>query len=180
MPETVGIAFSLGSWVLLEMARMAPERFTAIVLISGNAYPDAPENAFKRHERVARGRDFGFDAIFADEWDIMLGTGSRDDAATRSMILDMAEAVGHDRHARQAEMNINRPDLRAFVANPPMPIHVVAGTADGLCPRDRYEQAASGAHSTLTLLDGIGHYVPLEAPEALANRIDRLFPEYVA
>ncbi|MFC4295966.1 alpha/beta fold hydrolase [Novosphingobium tardum] len=179
-PETLGVAFSLGSWVLLEMARLAPERFRGIVLISGNAFPDASENAISRRDRVTRGRESGFNAVFAEEWDRMLGPQHRTNTALRSLIVEMAEAVGHERHALQTEMNINRPDLRAFAARARVPIHVIAGSADGLCPRDRYEQAASGPDSTLTVLDGVGHYVPLEAPAVLAAHLYRLFPDYVA
>ncbi|RVQ64621.1 alpha/beta hydrolase [Croceicoccus ponticola] len=179
-PGTLGIAFSLGSWVLLELARLAPDRFSGIVLISGNAFPDAPENAAKRRERVARAREEGFAALFADDWDHIIGRERRYDPAVRSLIVKMAEAIGHDRHEQQTEMNISRPDLRTMVENPPVPIHVIAGSDDGLCPRNRYEQAAAAPGSSLTVLEGVGHYVPLEAPDALLGVIDRLFPEYAA
>lgn len=174
---SLGMAFSLGSWVLLEMLRLDPERFRAIVLLGGNAHPDAAENAAMRRARVERAREQGFDALFADEWPAMLGEAHRDDKALRGLILDMANAAGHARHACQAELNISRPDCRDLAARPPRPIHVLAGAQDGLCPRARYEAAASGPGSSLTILEESGHYVPLEAPDAVLALLGRTCPE---
>lgn len=175
---SIGISFSLGGWILLEMLRLDPSRFAGIVLVSGNAFPDATENARMRRDRVMMARDKGFDAMFAADWPLMLGPSHRADRAIQEAILSMAERAGHERHARQAEMNINRPDHRQLTKAPPIPIHVVAGTHDGLCPRQRYEEAASGPDSSLTLVEGVGHYVPLESPAVLPSLMKARFPEY--
>ena len=179
-PGSLGIAFSLGSWVLLEMLRLDPARFGAILLVSGNAHPDVPDNAAARRERVSAARVLGFELLFAEEWPAMLGRAERDDGARRALIIAMAEQCGHDCHARQAEMNITRPDHRALALAAPVPIHVVAGADDGLCPRARYEAAAAGQASSLTIIEGAGHYLPIEAPEALAALVKTRFPEYCA
>ncbi len=175
---SIGIAFSLGSWVLLEMLRLAPKRFAGIILVSGNAYPDAPENAKMRRDRVALARAEGFSALFADDWPKMLGHKHRDDPALRRLIVAMAEHAGHESHARQAEANISRPDHRQYASASPIPVHVIAGTEDGLCPRERYEAAANGPGSSLTMVADTGHYLPLEAPVALRSLINARFPEY--
>ncbi|MGC4252109.1 MAG: alpha/beta hydrolase [Sphingobium sp.] len=179
-PGSLGIAFSLGGWILLEMLRLAPSHFGGILLISGNAHPDMPENAEARRERINLAREAGFDALFAMEWPLMLGQDRQDDPSIRSIILAMAEDAGHAVHARQAEMNISRPDHRALATNPPLPIHVVAGAEDRLCPRERYEVAASGPSSSLTIAEGVGHYLPLEAPDVLPPLLKSRFPEYCA
>lgn len=179
-PHSVGIAFSLGSWVLLEMLKLAPTRFDGIVLISGNAHPDVPENAAMRRDRVRFAKQNGFEALFANDWPAMLGQGHVENKEIRTAILSMAESAGHDLHERQAEANISRPDLRAFVNSPPMPLHVIAGAEDGLCPRDRYEAVVAGAGSSLTLVDGAGHYLPLEAPDAVIEFLLSHFPEICA
>lgn len=179
-PGSLGIAFSLGGWVLLEMVRLDPMRFAGVVLLSGNTHPDAPQNAQGRRDRVVFARARGFGALFSGEWPAMLGEGHRDDPVIRATILAMADAAGHDSHARQAEMNITRPDHRILASDPPVPIHVFAGAEDALCPPDRYETAASGPASSLTVVDGAGHYLPLEAPEALASALKPCFPEYFA
>lgn len=177
---SLGIAFSLGSWVLLEMLRRDPARFDGIVLISGNAHPDAPDNAIARRARVGAARERGFAAVFTGEWSAMVGPARLSDRTLRATVLAMAEDAGHDSHARQTETNISRPDHRALAAAPPVPIHVIAGAMDRLCPRDRYAQAAAGPASSLTVIDHAGHYVPLEAPDALGAVLATRFPEYCA
>lgn len=176
---SLGISFSLGGWILLEMLRLDPDRFDAILLISGNAHPDASGNAEVRRARVARARVNGFQSVFAEEFDDALGALHREDPDIRDVIVEMAEDMGHDAHAHHAEINIARPDLRGFVADPPRPIHVLAGAQDGLCPRDRYELAAAGPHCRLMLVEGAGHYLPLEDPEAIHTYARAHFPEHL-
>ncbi|MES2290321.1 MAG: alpha/beta hydrolase [Pseudomonadota bacterium] len=176
---SLGISFSLGGWILLELLRLDPDRFEAVVLISGNAHPDGPENAVNRRARVARARADGFQAVFAEEWDGALGPLHRDDPVIQAAIVDMADTAGHDSHARQAEINISRPDFRGFVSNPPCSIHVIAGAQDGLCPQDRYESAAAGPRSRLKVIEGAGHYVALENKAALAAYVQAHFQEYL-
>ena len=79
----------------------------------------------------------------------------------------MAEAVGADGLARQAEMNINRPDLRATAANAKVPLLVVAGDEDRLCPPERYAAAAKGIAASRETVPNSGHFLPLEAPSAV-------------
>lgn len=164
----LGIGFSLGGFVVLEMLRRAPARLAGVVLIAGNAHPDAPDAASIRRSQVAEAREKGMMAFVAERWPLWSHDG---DAAACKLVGDMANAAGHEAHARQAEMNIARPDLRAVARTSPVPLLVLAGENDRVCPRERYVAAASGPSATLTIIQRAGHFLPLEAPEAVADAI---------
>lgn len=164
-PRFTGIGFSLGGFVVLEMLRRAPERFSGIALIGGNAHPDAPGNAAVRRAQVARAREMGMAAFVAENWSLW---SAGDDPDACGLATEMACDAGHEAHARHAEMNIARADFRAVAAASPVPLLVLAGEHDTLCPRERYAAAASGRLGRLSVIPGAGHYLPLEAPGAVA------------
>lgn len=158
----VAIGFSLGGFVTLAMLRLAPERLRGVVLIAGNAHPDAPENAATRLADVERARDVGMAAFVAERFP---------NDASRHLIAAMAGALGHDAHARHAAMNITRPDLRDTAHCSAVPLLVIAGERDPFCPRERYEIAAAGPMAQLRVIPGAGHYLPIDAPDAVAAAI---------
>ncbi|WP_445192398.1 alpha/beta fold hydrolase [Sphingomonas sp. Tas61C01] len=167
-PHFIGVGFSLGGFVVLEMLRRAPARLEAVVLIAGNAHPDAPEAASLRRARVAEAQEKGMAEYVAEHWP---SWSDSDDPSICKLVGDMAVATGHDAHAMQAEMNIARPDLRGVAQNSPVPLLVLAGENDRFCPHERYVTAASGPNAKLTMIRDAGHFLPLEAPQAVAEAI---------
>jgi pimeloyl-ACP methyl ester carboxylesterase len=166
----VVIGFSLGGFVALEALRQAPDRVRAVILMSGNAFPDAAANAQARRDDVAAGRKAGLDAFMRSRADMLVADppGSVD---VLDRIAAMATTLGDDIHARQAEMNIHRPDLRAVVQGSPRPILALAGEDDRVCPRDRYLDLARSPAVTLAFVEDAGHFLPLEAPDRCAELI---------
>ena len=167
----VAAGFSLGGFVALDLLRRAPERVAGVVLIAGNAHPDASENASSRRLDVARSRAEGmkrFITVSAPHW------GIADRPSVLERVVAMANAAGSEAHARQAEMNIARPDLREVARQATVPVIVLAGETDRLCAGERYSAAASGPTGELIHVAGAGHYLPLEAPEAVAAAFSRL------
>ena len=162
------VGFSLGGFVALEILRRAPERLLGVVLVAGNAHPDRPEMASVRRAQAAFARTDGMDALVRGsiaDW----GLADLPDVAER--VSTMARAVGGHVLARQAEMNLSRPDYRTVVERASVPVLVVAGERDPLCPPDRYAAAAAGHSGRLVVLAGRGHYLPIEAPAEVAAAI---------
>ena len=160
--------FSLGGFVALEMMQRAPERLLGVVLIAGNAHPDRPELAELRRREAKAARKFGIDHYLHASLNA-IGLTTLPHVAAR--VSAMARATGAGVLTRHAEMNISRPDFRRVVERTSVPLLVIAGECDPLCPPERYAVAAAGPKTRLIVLPGRGHYLPVEAPADVAAAI---------
>jgi pimeloyl-ACP methyl ester carboxylesterase len=177
--DFVALGFSLGGFVALDALRLAPDRVAGVILLSGNAFPDDPANADVRRDDVATGRREGLRAMMKARGAALVSPSCQVSDDNVDLIADMAEAEGDDVHARQTEMNIHRPDLRAVVRASEKPILALAGVDDRVCPRERYLDLDRAPNATLKLVDGAGHFLPLEAPTACADAIEIFLKEHL-
>ena len=168
-PRFVACGFSLGGFVVLELMRRAPERLAGAILIASNARAFPQSAADSRHEEVALARDEGTAAVIDRLWPQYVAPSRQADTALRALVEAMAESVGLDRFAAQAELVISRPDSTATLANTQIPVLLVTGDEDGMTPRERY--AATAYHPLVRWIElkGVGHFPPLEAPDACAQ-----------
>jgi len=170
-PRFIAIGFSLGGFVCLDLLCRAPERITALVLISGNAQAIQPETAAARRDEVEFARDVGWAALIGQLWPRYVGQAFRAKTALEAKLVAMAEAVGLERFAMQAELAISRPDRSAALRTSTVPYLVVSGFEDAMTPRERYRATANVPRGHWTELEGVGHFAPLEAPAACASAI---------
>jgi pimeloyl-ACP methyl ester carboxylesterase len=169
-PRFVLAGFSLGGIVALQIAAIAPQRLGGLILIATNPNADRPENAATRRADVADARARGLAAFVRDRlWPRYVSAASRDDARLQGLILDMAEAVGIEAFARQTEVAISRAGSLPRLATLRVPVLALGGDEDVICPPDLPRSIARAApDATLQLITSAGHFVPLEAPQALA------------
>lgn len=91
----IPVGFSMGGIVALEMARQAPERIEAMVLIDTNAGADLPERAIIRPVQQARVRGGQLATIIADELKpAYLAAANRDNEVLKQLLFDMAMDLG--------------------------------------------------------------------------------------
>ena len=164
----VAAGFSLGSFVVLELLRCAPDRLAGAVLIAGNAGVLAAGQEDARRAEVALARAEGPAAVIAPLWPRYVAPARVGDAALRQRVFAMAEAVGADRFAAQAAIAITRPDGHATLRSTTVPVLNICGEEDAVCPPDRCV-AMAGPAVTLHRLPGVGHFIPLEAPDVMAD-----------
>ena len=167
----VALGFSLGGFVAIEAMRQQPDRVRGLVLVSGNAFPDAPVNAATRRADVEAGRETGLAQWMAARAALLFPRTCAGREALVTLVTEMASTAGDEVHRRQTEMNIHRPDLRAVVAAAQQPILALAGSEDTLCPAERYEDLTRTGTARLEVIAGAGHYLPLEAPARCAASI---------
>ncbi len=172
-PRFVLAGFSLGGIVALQIAATAPERLRGLILIATNPNADRPENAALRRADVAEAKARGLPAFVKERlWPRYVSAASGGDAHLQRVILDMADAVGIEAFARQTEVAITRADSTTRLASLPMPVLALAGEDDVICPPALHRSIAAAApRATLHIIPGAGHFVPLEAPHALAAPI---------
>ena len=177
--EFVALGFSLGGFVALDALRLAPDRVVGVILLSGNAFSDSSANADVRRGDVAAGRLEGLRAMMKVRGAALVSPSCRAPDDVVGLIADMAAAEGDEVHARQAEMNIHRPDLRAVVNASKKPILALAGVDDRVCPRERYLDFHHAPNAKLEMIEGAGHFLPLEAPAACADAIEIFLKEHM-
>ncbi len=164
----VAIGFSLGGFVVLELLRRAPPNLVGAVLIASHAEADTPAAA---GERLRQARLFdreGSAALIADLWPRYAAPGASKNL--RATIAAMAAGFSSTDLAAQSAIAASRPDRRADVRSG-VPVLVVAGAADVLCPPGRARSSAAALGARYVEIQSAGHFVPLEAPEALAATI---------
>ncbi|MCP3055537.1 alpha/beta fold hydrolase [Aurantimonas marianensis] len=165
---------SMGGYVALEVLRIAPERVTALVLMATSAKADTAEQTAMRRRLVKLAHEKGIAAVAEILSDQLLGPSGRTDRRLRQRIAAMAEAIGADVFWRQQEAIIGRRDQTSLVPHIRVPTTLLAGTEDQIISPDRSrEMAAVMPAGTLDLLDGVGHMVTMEAPDAASAVIRR-------
>lgn len=169
----VAVGFSLGGFVLLEIMRRAPQRLAGAAFIASNALPLQPGAKQSRLADVALARRHGVASVIERLWPSYVGAAQLDNAEVRKTIEAMAEAVGVERFARQTKLVIDRPDSQSTIRDATMPILIVCGGEDRMCPPDRCASLGGSANARFVELDGVGHFVPLEAPAHAAAAVDR-------
>ena len=171
LPARFAVAgFSLGGFVALELQAQAPDRVAGLALIATNARADAPANADIRRQAAADAAREGAGAYVGRVlWSNYVAPDRLADQALLAGIAGMAERVGAETFRRQAEIAAGRVDSRPRLASVGVPTLIVSGEDDVLNPADRQREMAEGiAGARWIALGGVGHFVPLEAPQALA------------
>ena len=176
----IPVGFSMGGIVALEMARQAPERVKAMVLIDTHAGADLPERAALRPIQQLRVQNGEMATIIADELKpAYLAAANRNDAALKQLLFDMAMDLGEDIFLAQSEALRTRADLSPVLDTFAGPIAVMCGAEDSLCPPEWHEAMARRARDTrLTIIPGAGHMLPLEQPSAFSAALTAWLDDY--
>ena len=172
----VPVGLSMGGYVALEMARIAPERIAGMALLSTNVGVDNDKRAKERRQAIELANHKGFKGITRSFLTQLISKTAPVDAVLADNILAMAREVGPETFVRQQTAVLGRRDQRDTLAGFNAPVLVLCGTSDVLTPpKFSIEMAGLATNGTLTLLDGIGHLSSLEAPEAVTKALLNLF-----
>ena len=159
---------SLGGIVALAVVRRAPERVTRLALLNSSAHPPGDEQRANWAELERRAREGSF-AELAAAFARDTISESPDDDGLRTKVEAMALASGPRALLNQLDIQRSRPDARPDLAAIACPALVLSGADDAVSPPALQEElAAAIPGARLELLSGVGHYSPLQAPEAVA------------
>ena len=163
----VAVGFSMGGYVARELARIAPERVTALILIATSARGDTEElirqrrSALKAAPRAFKG--LSRPAIISSIHPDLAG-----DETMIGRIRDMGLRLGGEVFHRQSAM-ARAGDLDRLDAIH-QPTLIVAADDDRLRSREEAEELQRGiAGSALIVIPDSGHMIPLEQPQRLAR-----------
>ena len=165
---------SMGGYVALEVARTAPERIDRLVLLATSARPDAPEQTATRRRLMRMAEDEGVARVADLLNDRLFGSRAAADRDLRRRSIAMAEAVGTEAFLRQQEAIIARPDQRTVLPAIQIPTTIVVGTEDRIIdPECSREMSAAMPRETLVRLQGVGHMISMEKPDAATEVLRR-------
>ena len=173
--EIIVIGLSMGGYVAQEAARIAPDRISAIALLSTSAQPDDEARKRQRHELIKLSKIGRFKGVTPRLLPRFLSAEALEDEAMCQTVMDMAAEIGQKHFTSQQYAIMARRDQRPYLPSFHKPSLVLCGMADELTPPQLSEEMAGLLpRAELVLLDKIGHLSSLEAPEEVTQAIIRL------
>lgn len=155
------VGHSYGGAVALEAALAAPERLSGVVLVSSGARLKVSPQILAAVDQATADAPFTLDFAFGP--DTPAATTTAYQAMTRSTPPATTAADWHACHAF---------DVRDRLADISVPVLVVHGSLDRLTvPRFQAWLADQLPDCVRVELPGVGHMLPWEAPDALANTV---------
>ena len=173
---------SMGGYVAMALYRLAPERFSGLILADTRATADSDQQRDARTKMIATVREHGAAAVADEMLPKLLGATSqarRPELAAR--VRTMIEGNAREAIAGAAEAMMGRQDSRPLMAQVAVPTLIVCGREDVLTPPADSEwlhQAIRG--SRLHLLDEAGHLSNLEAPDQFSFALNAFLGEVPA
>jgi pimeloyl-ACP methyl ester carboxylesterase len=168
----VPIGLSMGGYIALEMARIAPSRISAMVLFSTSCRQDNLAQRAYREQAIKMARQDGFRGVTRQFLGKCLSPTALADPALVDGVLAMAADIGRAVFAKQQKAILGRRDQRDVLAKFSAPLLIMCGTDDKLTPPHlSAEMAALAPHADMRLLPDVGHLSTLEAPDACRTAI---------
>jgi pimeloyl-ACP methyl ester carboxylesterase len=171
-PESFDLfGHSMGGRVALEVYRLAPNRVRRLALSSTGVHSLGANETANRRALQAIGHARGFAAL-VDTWlPPMVADGNRAKPiydAMRQMCLEAGQAV----FDAQIEALLGRPEQDSLLDQIRCPTLVITGELDAWSPPAQHEAIAGRiADSSLVIVPGAGHMLPLEAPGTVNQAI---------
>lgn len=164
------VGFSMGAIVALAMARIAPDRIPAMVVMGLNAGADLPERSAARIPQQAEVRAGGLDRVLVEELKPnYLAAANRGDGALLTLLRDMGLTLGPDVFVAQSEALRTRDDHRDVLDTFAGAVLLACGAEDALCPPEWHRRWAGRlADPDLNIIETAGHMLPLEADDRLS------------
>jgi len=165
-PEAFHLAgFSLGAIVACEVLRRFPRRVARLTLIAAN--PHAPREAQRVawDEQEAWTRAGHFERVIS----AVSPAGPH-----RERVQEMARRVGPETFLDQLALLRSRPDSRPDLASYPGPLTLLVGEDDAVTPpalAEELRDLRAGRPTTVTVIAGAGHFLPLDAPQAVKDAL---------
>lgn len=174
------LGHSLGGIVALELLRQRPQAVAGLVIVAANARAGREAGAARRAAQWAEAQAHGLRALARAE----LAPGYAHPAADApsreaesERLADQAEAVGMARFERQLRYAASRPGL----LDPPHPIRVpllvLSGAHDRLCPPAQGDEilalATAGAPACHATHPEAGHLLPSQNADWAAGEVAR-------
>ncbi|KFI07874.1 alpha/beta fold hydrolase [Massilia sp. BSC265] len=165
-PGFILVGFSMGGYVAREIARLAPGRVRALVLIATSTRADTPSMRQSRGTVGKAGASVAFSGLSKTAIATSLHPKQAGNEALIERVRAMGVRLGGEVFRRQSA--IVRTSDRERLHEIRCPTLIVAAGQDRLRSREESEEMQAGIPgSELAVIEDSGHMVPIEAPQAL-------------
>ena len=165
---------SMGGYLTLALYRMAPERFSGMILADTRATADTEEQKAGRRKMIATVREQGPPAIADEMLPKLLGaTSHRERPSLAGTVRAMIEGNSADAIAGALEAIMGRPDSTPLLRSITVPTLVLCGDEDVLTPPSDSEALHRGIRgSRFAILPGAGHLSNIEVPQLFSHALN--------
>jgi len=169
-PRFMLVGFSMGGYVAREIARLAPERVTALVLVATSTRPDTPSLRQRKGAIAHAAPDIAFSGLSRTAVATSLHPAQRGNLALIERVRAMSVRLGGDVFRRQSMLD--RPGDLERLREIHCPTLVVAAAQDQLRSLDEARELQQGIRGAqLAIIENSGHMIPIEAPGPLLDVI---------
>ena len=175
--DCIVVGHSMGGRVAMEVARQAPSRVAGLVLANTGHNAVQPGEREKREAKIEEAHA-DFPAMVAGWLPPMVAASRHDDKDLISNLTQMALSVGPTVHEQQMRALIARPDVSTYLPGLTCPILLMTGHDDMWSPIKQHREMFNMAtNATLKILEGAGHFMPVEQPAATVRVILEWFED---
>ena len=166
---------SMGGIVGMEIWRQAPQRVLGLALLDTNHCADAPERRTLRERQIGQVREGGLEVVLREELKPnYMAQCHRDNIALLDAVLAMGMTLGPSVFERQSLALRDRPDSSETLSTIDVPVLVLCGAEDTLCPVALHEAMAEQiSEAELVVVDHCGHLSTMEQPDAVTEAMRR-------
>lgn len=166
------LGHSMGARVALEIMRRAPDRVERLALVSTGVHGPRPGEAESRHALRDVGHAEGAEALVERWLPPMVAPSRRDDAALMEPLRLMCIEAGVASFEAQVAALLNRPEVETLLPGIECATMVLVGSEDQWSPPEQHAAiAAKIPGAVLKIIDGSGHMLPAEAPDAFVAAV---------
>ena len=164
------VGFSMGGYVAREIARRAPERVRALVLIATSTRPDTPTLQQRKGAIGKAAPSIAFSGLSRTAVATSLHPKERGNEALIERVRAMGTRLGGEVFRRQSMLE--RPGDLQRLNEIRCPTLIVAASHDQLRSLDEAREMQAGIPGAeLAVIEDSGHMIPIEAPDRLADLI---------
>jgi pimeloyl-ACP methyl ester carboxylesterase len=176
--RAVFAGLSMGGYVLLAAARLAPARIAGAILIDTRELGDSAEGRKGRFEMVEKVREHGIQPVVDAMLPKMLTAGG---ATRQPFVREVMESTTAEGAVAALRAMAARPNSTETLCRLSVPALIVVGDKDPITPpSDAERMSALIANSTLVVIPAAAHLSNVEQPQAFNRAVERFLREQMA
>lgn len=160
---------SMGGWLCLEIIRAAGSRVSKLCLLNTTSRNDSKEKIEKRRALIKKAKEGYFEEIVE-----MIAESFVFNSLVKNDVKKMFLKVGKEAFINQQEAMLAREETQSVLAVIDCPTWVIHSAHDNnFSLEEQKEIVEKVRNAKLTVIDNAGHMSPLEAPQMVADLLQR-------